>query len=155
MLYVGRLVQRQKRFYDVIELFNTLAGEQKSFDVVGTPKPSLGTGGYVDRRIYFHGFLKTWDQLICDHTILIIPSDYEGFPLVFLEFIKAGGQFMICKEADWCSSNKFNSHRYDTLQSAVSKLDDIESLKINHADFADYFSQARLEIEIRKLEKWM
>lgn len=155
LLYIGRLVQRQKRFYDAIELFKKLPGDQKLFDVVGAPKPTFLTGAHIDRKICFHGFLNTWDQLVNDRTVLIIPSDYEGFPLVFLEFIKAGGKFMVCREADWCSSRKFESHRYDTLQSAISKLKDMNSIKINHAAFNDYFSQERLERELRKLESWI
>lgn len=154
-MYIGRLVQRQKRFYDAIELFNNITEDQKLFDVVGMPKPGLQTNARNDSKIFFHGFLKNWDHLVYDKTVLIIPSDYEGFPLVFLEFIKAGGKFMICKEADWCYSDKFKFHRYNTVQSAITKLEDMNSIKINHAAFSEYFSQKRLESELRKLENWI
>ena len=102
MLYVGRIVQRQKRFFDAIRVFNNLPVYQKTFDVVGMPKPGILTDIHIDDRVNFHGFLDNWHQLIRERTVLIIPSEYEGLPLVLLEFIKSGGEFLICKKAEWC-----------------------------------------------------
>ena len=48
--------------------------------------------------------------------------------------------------------DKFASHRCNPIDHAVAKLKDMRSLKIKSIEFVDYFSQERLQSEVRKLE---
>jgi glycosyltransferase involved in cell wall biosynthesis len=99
IVYVGRLVEEQKRVFDLPRIMEAL--ERR-----GVPATLTVVGGGEDRRaleslasscvergaIRFAGILSNSEiaRELHDHDVLILPSEYEGFPLAVLEAMAQG-----------------------------------------------------------------
>jgi len=94
LLYVGRLEEKQKRFSRIAELWrNQLANEFTDWhlDVVGDGPDRESYEKMLNGvpRTTFHGF-KNPSIYYQKSKILLMASDFEGFPLVLAEAMSAG-----------------------------------------------------------------
>ena len=64
LLFIGRIVERQKRFSEAIEIFESLSSIEKKFDVVGSPVPEVTAEVMKNPDIVFHGYKKDWSNLV-------------------------------------------------------------------------------------------
>lgn len=155
LLFIGRVVERQKRFSEAIEIFESLSCSEKKFDVVGTQAPEFTTKIIKNRDIIFHGYKKDWSNLVLKNTILIISSDYEGMPLALVEFISHGGSYLLARNSEWCAGDLYKNGTYKNVFEAVEKLETCELAELNKEDFQEYFSKSRFEMKITEMEKWL
>ena len=155
LLYVGRIAERQKRFTEAVEIFETLSTSKKKFDVVGSPVPKVTAKVMEHPEIVFHGYKKDWSNLVLRNTILIISSDYEGMPLALIEFVSHGGTYLLAKESEWCGEDLYKKGTYKNVFEAVNKLESGNLAKLEKKDFQEYFSENRFKMEITEMEKWL
>lgn len=95
IIYVGRLDFVQKRVYRVIDTWNYL--EERFPDwrltIVGDGEDRENLENHVKylglKRVSFEGFQKPIDYYKCA-SILLLTSDFEGFPLVLAECMSFG-----------------------------------------------------------------
>lgn len=155
LLFIGRIVERQKRFSEAIEIFESLSSIEKKFDVVGSPVPEVTAEVMKNPDIVFHGYKKDWSNLVLKNTILIISSDYEGMPLSMIEFVSHGGAYLLVKKSDWCGGDLYRNGTYKNVFEAVEKLESGNLVELNKKDFQEYFSKSRFEMKIAEMEKWL
>lgn len=103
LVYSGRLVQEQKRIFDILESFK-LATEEYSdvecnFLGDGPDKMTLidRINDFGEERIRYVGSVDSIDiqSELVKHDVLVLLSDYEGLPLAMLEAM-ACGMVVIC-----------------------------------------------------------
>lgn len=93
LLYIGRIEENQKRFSRVINIWKQIADKYPKWylDVVGTGSDLEKWEKFCRdeniERIYFHGFKKDVTQFYESANIVLLTSDYEGFPLSICEGI--------------------------------------------------------------------
>jgi glycosyltransferase involved in cell wall biosynthesis len=99
IIYVGRLVQQQKRVFDLPRIVEGLVrrGVSATLTVVGggadRDEFESAAGDWVERgTIRFAGILSNAEvtRELQNHDALLLVSDYEGFPLTVLEAMAAG-----------------------------------------------------------------
>jgi glycosyltransferase involved in cell wall biosynthesis len=99
IVYVGRLVEEQKRVFDLPRIMEVLErrGVPATLTVVGGGKDrqaleSLASPGVKRGAIRFAGVLSNSEiaRELRNHDALILTSEYEGFPLVVLEAMAWG-----------------------------------------------------------------
>ena len=155
LLYIGRIVERQKRFSEAVKIFESLPISKKKFDVVGTQAPEFTAKVIKNPEIVFHGYKKDWSSLVFKNTVLIISSDYEGMPLAMVEFVSHGGTYLLARESEWCGGDLYKNGTYKNVFEAVKKLESGKLAELNKKDFQEYFSKSRFEMEITEMEKWL
>lgn len=95
ILYVGRLDFVQKRVYRVINTWNLLEDKYPNWHltIVGDGEDRSNLEQHVKamnlKRVYFEGFKKP-NEYYKRASILILTSDFEGFPLVLAEAMSFG-----------------------------------------------------------------
>lgn len=95
IIYVGRLDFVQKRVYRVIDTWNYLEEQfpDWSLTIVGDGEDRVNLENHVKalglKRVSFEGFRKP-DDYYRRASILILTSDFEGFPLVIPECMSFG-----------------------------------------------------------------
>lgn len=93
LLYVGRLEERQKRVARILEVWRLLAPRFPGWrlDIVGDgpDRAALEAQAKGLQRVAFHGF-RDPVPYYASARILLLTSDFEGFPLVLLEAMSAG-----------------------------------------------------------------
>lgn len=93
VLYVGRLEERQKKFSRVASVWRTIADSRPDWrlDIVGDgpDRPAYEKQLEGCPRATFHGFQKP-HEFYRKAKIILMTSDFEGFPLVLAESMSAG-----------------------------------------------------------------
>jgi glycosyltransferase involved in cell wall biosynthesis len=96
VIYVGRIVEEQKRVSRLVELVRFLEqrGENFRFTFVGSgPQlPGMQSALAASRLVEFAGAVPHHDvqRLLAAHDVFILLSDYEGLPLSLLEAMGQG-----------------------------------------------------------------
>ena len=94
-VYVGRLEYGYgKRVSHLLEALSRLIGDWKA-EIIGDGKDGLLLLDYaenlgISNKLTWHGWQeKPWECLE-SATVLVLPSDYEGFPMILLEAMSRG-----------------------------------------------------------------
>lgn len=89
IITVGRL-SREKGHVVLLEAFSKLANKDWILDIVGDglelsnlKEQSVELG--LKDRVFFHGHVKDFQQLLSKASIFVLPSFYEGFPNALVE----------------------------------------------------------------------
>ena len=99
LIYVGRVVQLQKRVFDIPDILARLvnAGVDFTLTVVGAGadeeefKERIAQLGLSQR--VFHAGVRSQEEsarMMAEHDCLLLTSDVEGMPIVILEAMSAG-----------------------------------------------------------------
>ena len=96
IIYLGRIIETQKRVSRLVELTRLLAarGEPFEFTIGGSGPESASVRGALKdaSTVRFLGDVPNrWiSGLLCSHDVFILLSDYEGLPLSLLEAMGEG-----------------------------------------------------------------
>ena len=94
-LFVGRIVNHQKRLDLLFHALRGMLAWPWSVDIIGTGSDEqvlkdLARGLGIESRLTWHGWKENpWDA-ITSATVLVLPSDYEPFGLVLVEALARG-----------------------------------------------------------------
>jgi GalNAc-alpha-(1->4)-GalNAc-alpha-(1->3)-diNAcBac-PP-undecaprenol alpha-1,4-N-acetyl-D-galactosaminyltransferase len=86
---VGRL-SREKGHTILLKAFAKATVSDWTLHIVGDGKERIklekeATDLGIDRRTFFYGHMKNFDDILCESEIFILPSLYEGFPNALIE----------------------------------------------------------------------
>ncbi len=106
ILFVGNLIRR-KRLHHLLQALHSLAGRPFRLDVVGREDADRGYAASIRKRVselgledrvHFHGVLDGRDLVERFKTaqLLVVPSSYEGFGIVYLEAMGFGLPVIAC-----------------------------------------------------------
>lgn len=99
IVYVGRLIQKQKRIFDVVSVFTEMASkfEDVTFTFVGDGPDRKKCEDIIDRsgfkdRIEIMGMLKgdAYKKELARHDVVVLLSDYEGVPGSLMDSMASG-----------------------------------------------------------------
>jgi hypothetical protein len=147
--YVGRAVDRQKRFDRVKGFINYLVEQEIDFSFKIFAE--LSDGIILDQRVQCFGFLENWWNQIERDEILILFSDYEGCPLVLLEAVKNG-------LSNFCVYNFPGAQTYLSSNCIINDYRSIQWNCVISQDFKTslsilaYFDKKRFIKEVYNLE---
>lgn len=91
ILYVGRVVEEQKRLSRLFEIWNVLSKRHIDWklQIVGDGEKMNEYKKYVENnqipRVFFEGYQKDVSTYMKQASFLSLVSDYEGFPMVIIE----------------------------------------------------------------------
>lgn len=91
ILYVGRVVEEQKRLSRLFEIWNILSKRHIDWklQIVGDGEKMNDYKKYVENnkipRVFFEGYQKDVSTYMQQASFLSLVSDYEGFPMVIVE----------------------------------------------------------------------
>ena len=91
VLYVGRVVEEQKRLSRLFEIWNILSKRHIDWklQIVGDGEKMNEYKKYVENnqipRVFFEGYRKDVSTYMKQASLLSLVSDYEGFPMVIAE----------------------------------------------------------------------
>lgn len=153
--YVGRIVERQKKFNLFFDLIKTLNETNLDicFKIFGDGDVELLSNikslGNEKTHIEYFGFKTNWVQHISEGAIQIFLSDYEGCPLALLEAYKNNNKFIAVLNSPglyhYVSNNCIFSNIYE-MAAAISQVHDFH----NYIDLSEYFNDDRHTKEVNK-----
>lgn len=150
ILYLGRIVPEKGEHY-LVEAFKKIHTEKKLVIAGGASDTDeymekLKKSAAEDDRILFTGFVqgRLLEELYSNAYVYCLPSDLEGMPLSLLEAMSYGcccltSDIAECKEVVEDKAVLFKKGKVqdlkDKLQFLCDHEQDVESYKINAADF--------------------
>lgn len=150
ILYLGRIVPEKGEHY-LVEAFKKIHTEKKLVIAGGASDTDeymekLKKSAAEDDRILFTGFVqgRLLEELYSNAYVYCLPSDLEGMPLSLLEAMSYGcccltSDIAECKEVVEDKAVLFEKGKVqdlkDKLQFLCDHEQDVESYKINAADF--------------------
>lgn len=96
LLYIGRLEEDQKKVYRIITIWEKIASLQQDWELVlaGEGRCRKQYEEYASNkqieRIKFLGYIPDPISIYADSPILLMTSDFEGFPMVLIEAMSVG-----------------------------------------------------------------
>ncbi len=95
ILYIGRLQNHQKRIDLLIAALSRLTRHRFTLDLVGDgpDRPmleALVSQAGIEERVVWHGWQADPWEAVQASSVLALPSDFEGFPMVLLEALAHG-----------------------------------------------------------------
>jgi len=142
LIYVGRVVRRQKRFDRLVEIAHAASsrGIDLRIKVYGECHDRFKS---LPPSIIIRGFINSWGLEVSSNDIMLITSDYEGLPLSLLDFHKAGGRRVLAFRAAWAEALFHGSSLFSSTSEALHKLQMPESLRYEEKMLSKYFDKDR------------
>lgn len=152
LLYVGRAVERQKRFFSLVCWFECLQEFESEYELTVVTKDFFQT---ENKKILVIRDDNWYHSLNLSDYIIVLNSEYEGSPLVLWEFLNNGGSQIALRRSSW-NVNTFPSCSLFNDFSSFKSLIEAGGFKFeNLALVSKYVDIARYSEEVERLKTWL
>lgn len=154
LIYVGRIINRQKCFNKIIDLGNLIDKYRIPTKIHVYGEGSCPT--QFPNSIIYYGYSSLWIHSNLSNKIFLMTSNYEGCPLSLLEFVKYGGNRAIVINSDWAHSMLPSNCIFEDIESIFASISlNSNNFEIDRGLLSRYMNNDNYLNKIAKLKVFL